>query len=130
MDEMVPFIDGMLTIPFQRVKADKQVGQRSISPPRMSIMSKDSADDRLDTIYSVYGCFHNMSAQNAASLEAGVEDILEYQDTQSTSNVNMELMIDEIRQTLVDFRNGVAQISQRLVTKPEGSRGGTPQGGR
>jgi hypothetical protein len=30
----------------------------------------------------------------------------------------------------VDFRNGVAQISQRLVTKPEGSRGGTPQGGR
>jgi hypothetical protein len=43
---------------------------------------------------------------------------------------DMELMIDEIRQTLVDFRNGVAQISQRLVTKPEGSRGGTPQGGR
>jgi hypothetical protein len=42
---------------------------------------------------------------------------------------DMELMIDEIRQTLVDFRNGVAQISQRLVTKPE-SRGGTPQGGQ
>jgi hypothetical protein len=88
------------------------------------------ADERLDTIYSVYGCFHNMSTKNAASLEAGVEDILEYQDTQSTFYLNMELMLDEIRQTLVDFRNGVAQISQRFVTKPEGSRGGTPQGGR
>jgi len=42
------------------------------------------ADESMDTIYSVYGCFYNMSAQNAASLEAGVEDILEYQDTQST----------------------------------------------
>jgi hypothetical protein len=71
-----------------------------------------------------------MSTKNAASLEAGVEDILEYQDTQSTFYLKMKLMIDEIRQTLVDFRNGVAQISQRLVTKPEGSRGGTPQGGR
>ena len=71
-----------------------------------------------------------MSTQNAASLEAGVEEILEYQDTQSTFCIKMGLKIDEIRQTLVDFRNGVAQISQRLVTKPEGSRGGTPQGGR
>jgi len=88
------------------------------------------ADDRLDTIYSMYGCFHNMSTQNAASLEAGVEDILEYQDTQSMFYLNTKLIIDEIRQTLVDFRNGVAQISQRLVTKPEGSRGGTPQSGR
>jgi len=43
------------------------------------------ADDRLDTIYSMYGCFYNMSTKNAASLEAGVGDILEYQDTQSTS---------------------------------------------
>jgi len=49
-------------------------------------MTKDSADDRLDTIYGMYGCFYNMSAQNAASLEAGVENILEYQDTQSTSD--------------------------------------------
>jgi hypothetical protein len=88
------------------------------------------ADDRLDTIYSMYGCFYNMSTRNAASLEAGVEDILEYQDTQSTSIFEIELIVDEIRQTLVDFRNGVAQISQRLVTKPEGSRGGTPQSGR
>ena len=71
-----------------------------------------------------------MSTQNAASLEAGVEDILEYQDTQSMFYFNAKLIIDEIRQTLVDFRNGVAQISQRLVTKPEGSRGGTPQSGR
>jgi hypothetical protein len=90
----------------------------------------DVADGRLDTIYSMYGCFYNMSTRNAASLEAGVEDILDYQDTQSTFNINMVLIVDEIRQTLVDFRNGVAQISQRLVTKPEGSRGGTPQSGR
>jgi hypothetical protein len=47
-----------------------------------------------------------MSTKNAASLEAGVEDILEYQDTQSTFYLKMKLMIDEIRQTLVDFRNG------------------------
>ena len=71
-----------------------------------------------------------MSTQNAASLEAGVEEILEYQDTQSMFYSSAKLIVDEIRQTLVDFRNGVAQISQRLVTKPEGSRGGTPQGGR
>jgi hypothetical protein len=41
------------------------------------------ADISLDTIYSVYGCFYNMSTKNAESLEQGVEDILEYQATQS-----------------------------------------------
>lgn len=41
------------------------------------------ADKSLDTIYSMYGCFYNMSTKNAESLEQGVEDILEYQATQS-----------------------------------------------
>ena len=31
----------------------------------------------------MYGCFYNMSTKNAESLEQGVEDILEYQATQS-----------------------------------------------
>jgi hypothetical protein len=82
-DEMVPFIDGMLTISFQGSKLMNRLGRKisiyHVCPPLYL------ADERLDTIYSVYGCFHNMSTKNAASLEAGVEDILEYQDTQSTS---------------------------------------------
>jgi hypothetical protein len=82
MGEMVPFIDGMLPILFQGSKLMNRLGREvsfhHVCPPC------DIADERLDTIYSVYGCFYNMSAQNAASLEAGVEDILEYQDTQST----------------------------------------------
>jgi hypothetical protein len=82
MDEMVPFIDGMLPVPFQGSKLMNRLG-RKISLHHVCPIY-DIADERLDTIYSVYGCFHNMSTKNAASLEAGVEDILEYQDTQST----------------------------------------------
>jgi hypothetical protein len=40
----------------------------------------------MDTIYGVYGCFHNMSAKNAESLKQGVKDIQAYQETQSTSH--------------------------------------------
>jgi hypothetical protein len=85
MDEMVPFIDGMLPFPILGSKLTNRLG-REVSLHHVCHPRK-IADDRLDTIYSVYGCYYNMSAQNAASLEAGVEDILEYQITQSTSHV-------------------------------------------
>jgi hypothetical protein len=83
-----------------------------------------------------------MSAKNAESLGQGVKDIQAYQETQSTSQLTRSRRdepadkADQIRQTLVDFRNGVAMISERLVPAPGGgegmaspggmSRGGTP----
>lgn len=97
----------------------------------------------MDTIYGVYGCFYNMSTKNAESLEQGVKDIQAYQETQSTYQLTQSLLqfrwdaadeLDQIRQTLVDFRQGVAMISNRLVGGDGGrdasrngqSRGDTP----
>ena len=51
--------------------------------PNIDVPILTLADKSLDTIYSMYGCFYNMSTKNAESLEQGVEDILEYQATQS-----------------------------------------------